>query len=135
MKHRRIILISAMVLIGATFVFFYASKRKLANSKSPATDALPLSGKEIEPVETGAKPEKNPRNGSVKIVEDFIKSNAKNPSTFEFLEWSDISIEGGYWKVRCKYRGVSSFNAEVTTNAWFYIKNKKVVYTKTISKI
>ena len=82
-----------------------------------------------------AKPEVNPKDGSVKIIKEFIKLNAKNPATFEFLEWSEVSTEGGYWKVRCKYKGIASFNAEVTTNAWFYIQNNKVVYTKIISKI
>ena len=83
----------------------------------------------------GVKPEKDSKEGSVKIVAEFIKLNAKNPATFEFLEWSEVSTEGGYWKVRCKYKGISSFNAEVTTNAWFYIQNNKVVHTKIISKI
>lgn len=66
---------------------------------------------------------------------EFIKTNVKNPSTVEFLEWSALSFEGPYWKVRCKYHGTNSFNADVTTNAWFYIQNNKVVYSKIISKI
>ncbi len=89
-----------------------------------------------ERIEMSAKPEVNPKDGSVmNRFEKFIKSQAKNPATFEFLEWSDVSAESGYWKVKCKYKGVSSFNAEVTTTAWFYVQNNKVVYTKIISKI
>lgn len=102
-----------------------------STNKDSATHVHP----EKIPEALGAKPEINSKDGSVKIVKEFIKLNSKNPDTFEFLEWSEVSTEDGYWKVRCKYKGVSSFNAEVTTNAWFYIQNNKVVHTRIISKI
>lgn len=104
-------------------------------SKTKSVDSTTHTKRETIPTEMGAKPEVNAKDGSVKIVEEFIKLNAKNPATFEFLEWSEVSTEGPYWKVRCKYRGVASFDKEVTTNAWFYIQNNTVVYTKVISKI
>ncbi len=106
-----------------------------SGNKHSSTDSAVSADREMTSVEMGEKPKINPKDGSVKIVAEFIKLNAKNPATFQFLEWSDVSREGAYWKVRCKYRGISSFNAEVTTNAWFYMKNNKVVYTKIISKI
>lgn len=99
------------------------------------TDSSKQFNLEDRPAGMGLKPEVNSKDGSVKIIQKYIKSHAQNPSTFEFIEWSEVSTEGGYWKVRCKYRGISSFNKEVTTNAWFYIWNNKVVYTKVISKI
>ena len=104
-------------------------------NKRPEDDSATRINSEPIPAETNAKPEINPKDGSIKIVEEFIKLHAKNPATFQFLEWSNVTTESGYWKVRCKYRGISSFNAEVTTNAWFYMQNNKVVYTKIISKI
>ena len=130
-----------LILIGAVFGYYvtHREREKLPttpseNKRSSADSAARLDN-EMTPAEMGVKPETDPKDGSVKIVEEFIKLNAKNPATFEFLEWSEVSTEGGHWKVRCKYSGISSFNAEVTTNAWFYIQNNKVMYTKIISKI
>lgn len=129
------------IFVGIALIYYRAHREekqlKVDSLKNEhfASDSLTESHREEMPIEAGARPEKSPKDGSVKMVEEFIKSTAKNPDTFEFLEWSEVSFEGGYWKVRCKYRGVSSFNAEVTTNAWFYIRNHKVVHTKIISKI
>ena len=130
-----------LILIGVVLGYYLTDREgeKLptppsGNKRSKNDSALRLDREGI-PAGMSTKPEIDPKDGSVKIVEEFIKLNAKNPATFEFLEWSEVSTEGGYWKVRCKYRGISSFNAEVTTNAWFYIQNNKVVHTKIISKI
>src|SRR5438105_5049546 len=126
-----------IVLILIVFVLgYYMTHRESKKVTDPIenkrseNDSTMHFNREVLPAEIGAKPETDPKDGSVKIVEEFIRLNAKNPATFEFLEWSEVSNEDGYWKVRCKYKGVSSFNAEVTTNAWFYIHNNKVVYTK-----
>lgn len=128
-----------IILIVITFVLVYAVYRNNKSEADPvknrSVDSVTHVDPKKTPIELGAKPEINPKDGSVKIVEEFIKVNAKNPATFEFLEWSEVSTEGSYWKVRCKYRGVASFDKEVTTNAWFYIQNNKVVYTKVISKV
>ncbi len=129
-----------LILIGIVFGYYMQREGEKPptvpeENKRPSTDSAARLDRVIPSTAMGAKPEINSKDGSVKIVEEFIKLNAKNPATFEFLEWSEVSTEGGYWKVRCKYTGVSSFNAEVTTNAWFYIQNNKVVYTKIISKI
>src|SRR5258708_21357689 len=130
-----------LILIGVVIGYYVAHREgeKLqttpSGNKRSENDSAARFNREVIPAEMGVKPEIDPKDGSVKMVEEFIKLNAKNPATFEFLEWSEVSTEGGYWKVRCKYTGISSFNAEVTTNAWFYIQNNKVVYTKIISKI
>jgi hypothetical protein len=124
-----------LLLVGAGVLYY--SSHSTPENRSPS-DSLLINDSTAhvgEVTAPGAKPEVNPQDGSVKLVEEFIKANAKNPSTIQFLEWSALSTEGGYWKVRCKYVGVSSFNAEVTTNAWFYIQNNNVVREKIISKI
>ena len=132
-----IILILIGVVIGYYVVHREGEKPHTTPSgnKRSENDSATRFNREAIPAELGVKPKIDPENGSVEIVEEFIKLNAKKPATFEFLEWSEVSTEGVYWKVRCKYRGISSFNAEVTTNAWFYIQNNKVVHTKIISKI
>lgn len=80
----------------------------------------------------GNKPEQSELDASVKIVEDYIKQNAKDASSVEFLEWSKVSQFGESWIVRCKYKGTNSLGAVVTENVWFYIQNSKVIDTKII---
>ncbi len=140
-RYQRIVgAIITLALIGVAFSY-YVSHREIKEIVDPIEDknsdgdSATHAHVEDIPNEMGRKPETDAMDGSVKIVEDFIKSTSKKPATLEFLEWSEISNEGPYWKVRCKYRGISSFNADVTTNAWFYIQKDKIVYTKIISKI
>lgn len=128
-----------VILLGVVLGYYLTHRER---DKLPATPSINESSGNDSSAhadhlrrDMSAKPEIDPKDGSVKIVKEFIKVNAKNPATFVFLEWSEVSREGGYWKVRCKYRGVSSFNEEVTTNAWFYMQNNQVVYTKILSKI
>ncbi len=140
-KQVKILAVIIIIILISVVVGYYVAHREDEKVQTPPLenkrdkDSVSHVNPEVIPAEMGAKPEINLKDGSIKIVEEFIKLNAKNPATFKFQEWSEVSIEGGYWKVRCKYSGVSSFNAEVTTNAWFYIKKNKVVYTKIISKI
>ncbi len=140
-SNKNILGIIVLILIGVVFGYYMTHREgeKLpttpAINKPPENDSAARPDHERIRAEMGPEPQKDPKDGSVKIVKEFIKVNAMNPPTFKFLEWSEVSREGRYWKIRCKYTGISSFNAEVTTNAWFYIQNNKVVHTKIISKI
>lgn len=78
----------------------------------------------------GNKPEQSEVDGSVKIVKEYIKENANDASSIEFLEWSKVTPTGEYWAVRCKYKGKNALGGVVTENGWFYIQNNKVVKTK-----
>ena len=91
-----------------------------------------FNNKEMKQTAIGVKPEQSELDGSVKIVTDYIKSNAKDASSIEFLEWSKVISIGKNWTVRCKYKGTNSLGGIVTENAWFYIQNSKVVDTKSI---
>src|SRR5882672_6659266 len=104
-----------LILIGVVIGYYLTHREgeKLpttSGNKRSENDSATRVNREVTPVEMGAKPQINPKDRSVKIVAEFIKLNAKNPATFEFLEWSEVSAEIGYWKVRCKYTGISSFN-------------------------
>ena len=89
-----------------------------------------FNNREMKQATIGTKPMQSELDGSVKIVEDYIKSNAKNGSTVEFIEWSKVSAFGESWVVRCKYKGSNSLGAIITENAWFYIQENKVIDTK-----
>ena len=90
-----------------------------------------FNNREMKVTAIGEKPEQSELDGSVKIVKDYLKSNAKDASSLDFLEWSKVTYSGENWIVRCKYKGKNSYGADVTENAWFYIQNSKVIDTKT----
>lgn len=91
-----------------------------------------FNNREMTVTAIGQKPEQSELDGSVKIVKDYLKSNAKDASSLDFLEWSKVTYSGENWVVRCKYKGTNSFGAMVTENVWFYIQDSKVVDAKTI---
>lgn len=82
----------------------------------------------------GNQPSQSEWDGSVKVVEEYVKSNSKDASSIKFLEWSKVSPFDEFWIVRCKFKGTNSFGAVVTENKWFYIQNDKVVKTKEINE-
>ena len=91
-----------------------------------------FNNREMEQKAIGTKPEQSDLDASVKVVVDYVKANAKDASSIDFLEWSKVSAMGQNWVVRCKYKGTNSFGANVNENVWFYIQDNKVVDTKSI---
>jgi hypothetical protein len=91
-----------------------------------------LNSKDKKQTALGSKPEQSDLDASVKIVADFIKQNAKDKSSIDFLEWSKVSELGENWVVRCKHKGTNSFGTIVAENNWYYIQNNKVVNFKSI---
>lgn len=89
-----------------------------------------FNNREMKSHAVGEKPLQNELDGSVKIVKDYIKENAKNPESVKFIEWSKVTDAGENWAVRCKYEGKNSLGAVVTENMWFYIQNSQVVKVK-----
>lgn len=81
----------------------------------------------------GEKPKQSEVDGSVSIIENFVKSNANDASSIDFLEWSKVSAVGEFWVARAKYKGTNAFGGVVTEDMWFYIQNGTVVKTKPIN--
>lgn len=107
-------------------------EKSLSSLESYCNAKYDYNNREMKQTAIGAKPEQSELDGSVKIVKDYIKTNAKDASSIDFLEWSKVSSFGVNWIVRCKYKGTNSFGGVVTENIWFYIQNSKVVDTKAI---
>ncbi|MDO9578628.1 MAG: hypothetical protein Q7J16_12155 [Candidatus Cloacimonadales bacterium] len=80
----------------------------------------------------GPMPEQSNFDGSVLIVKNYVKSNAKDAASIEFIEWSKVTNYGENWIVRCKFKGSNSFGGVNTQNVWFYIQDNVVVDTKII---
>ncbi len=113
---------------------FLKSGKKNFNSLSDYCKDMKydFNNRQMNQTAIGLKPEQSEIDASVKIVKDFIKSNAKNASSIKFLEWSKVSSFGENWVVRCKYKGTNSFGAIITENSWYYIQDSKVVDIRAI---
>ncbi|MDP8267740.1 MAG: hypothetical protein P9L97_03325 [Candidatus Tenebribacter davisii] len=91
-----------------------------------------FNNREMKQSAIGPKPEQSTLDGSVLIVKSYVKSNAKDATSIEFIEWSKVTSFGEDWVVRCKFKGSNSFGSVVTQNVWFYIQDNKIVNTKII---
>ena len=109
---------------------FFKKKEKSFYSLEEYGGKYDFNNREMTNNAVGPKPEQSDFDGSVKIVEEYIKSNAKDKNSIKYLEWSKVIPSDEFWVVRCKYEGNNSFGAKTTENTWFYIKNSKVVKMK-----
>ncbi|MFA6779257.1 MAG: hypothetical protein WCU80_05705 [Paludibacteraceae bacterium] len=91
-----------------------------------------FNNREMTVKKVGEEPKQSEWDGSVKVVEEYVKSNANDASSIDFLEWSKVSPIGNYWVVRAKFKGRNALGGIVTTNKWFYIKDGKVMKVKDI---
>ena len=62
--------------------------------------------------------------GSVSQVKSYLKSNLKDPKSYEGIEWSKVSKTSDGYMVRHKYRAKNSFGGYVVENQVFYLNNK-----------
>jgi hypothetical protein len=86
-----------------------SGKKGFYNLSDYCTDvSYDFNNREMKQTAIGKKPEQSELDGSVKIVKDYIKSNAKDSSSIDFVEWSKVSSMGDNWVVRCKYKGSSN---------------------------
>ena len=60
-------------------------------------------------------------NKEVTQVKEWIKANANDPSSVEFVEWGEVSPEGAGFKVRCKFRAKNGFGALVLGQKEFHM--------------
>jgi len=61
-------------------------------------------------------------NSSVHQVVSWLKDNLKDPSSLEFIEWSNVNQENnGNYSVRVKYRAKNSFGGYSIANKIFYL--------------
>ena len=65
--------------------------------------------------------ENNTYDGSVSKVEAYLKSNLKDPKSYESVEWSNVTPTDNGYMVRHKYRAKNSFGAYELMNQVFYL--------------
>lgn len=93
-----------LVLVG--FALFLIIGARLCNTEEPYTPTAK------EQAHTEA----------VSYVKAYLKTNLKDPKSYESIEWSEVVIrtDGGY-KIRHKYRAKNSFGGYAVENKVFLI--------------
>jgi hypothetical protein len=68
--------------------------------------------------------------GSVRQVEDWLKSNLNDTDSLSFVEWSKVAkTPKGNFVVRCKYRAKNTYGAMVLENKVFFLnKDGQYIY-------
>jgi len=91
--------------------------------------------KEEEQIEAPPQPREVVRNSawdaSVWQVEQWLKTNLKDPDSYEAIEWSKVVKRENRYMVRCKYRAKNSFGGYVIENKLFTLDSKGNVLSST----
>jgi len=112
MRHNNILL-NILSVLGLCFFIFIA----FGSSDSDSGDSG--SSKSSETVYNSSW------DGSVRQVERFLKTNLKDPDSFEAIEWSPVNKQSdGSFMVRCKYRAKNSFGGYIIENQIFYLDSR-----------
>lgn len=71
--------------------------------------------------------------GSVSQVEKYLKSNLKDPDSYEGVDWSAVHMDSvnHTFMVRHKYRAKNSFGGFVVDNKVFYLDSLGNIYNVT----
>lgn len=62
--------------------------------------------------------------GSVSQIKIYLKSNLKDPDSYESIEWSNVTETPEGYMVRHKYRAKNSFGGYIIENKLFYMDKK-----------
>lgn len=74
----------------------------------------------------GKKPRRNPWNGNIYEVTEYMDRTLLDPESFEAIEWSPVIFSKDCWSVRCKYRAKNTLGGYVIANQVFFIRGGKV---------
>lgn len=81
----------------------------------------------------GKAPELDIWDGVPYIVEDYIKSIAKDPDSVKFAGCSELGFSNNGWITSCKVRAKNSFGGYVVDIYRFTIKHNRVVNAKSLN--
>ena len=72
---------------------------------------------------------------SVRQVEEYLKENLNDPSSYQAIDWSPVQKTGGGYAVRHKYRAKNAYGALVIANQIFFMDGTgKVIESRDYSK-
>ncbi len=77
--------------------------------------------------EIGPKPENNPLTGKIDIVVNWLKKNAHDPSSIEYVQWYEPYFLSGYWNCRVEFRAKNALGNLVKEDKIFKMRNGSVV--------
>ena len=106
------------IILGAKINYYNAPLHKIA-SDAEMGKFRDESNARIRMIEAGV--ENSTYDGSVSKVEAYLKSNLKDVSSYQSIEWSIVTPTDNGYMVRHKYRAKNSFGAYELVNQVFYL--------------
>ena len=78
----------------------------------------------------GPKPKNSAWDGSLSVVERWVKGRLKDPDSYEHVSTTIPVEDGAFWRVGTSYRAKNSFGAKVLEGHTFWIQNGEIVKDK-----
>jgi len=75
----------------------------------------------------GEKPEQRSWDGSYRVVTDYLKSAANDPSSIDVEGCTEVYKGQSGWLVGCDFRGKNAFGALVKNSNWFTVSQGRVL--------
>jgi hypothetical protein len=75
----------------------------------------------------GKKPESNPWNGKITIVDEWIKKNSNDPKSIDYLQWYQPFAQNDYWVCRVEFTVKNAFGGLVREDILFHIKYGEII--------
>lgn len=94
-----------------------------AEEKQRKADALAA----LKAAVRGPKPTNSAWDGSVHVVERYLKAALHDPSSYDHVRTSEVTGEGDYWVVVSSFRGKNAFGALIINTKKFFIQQGEVV--------
>lgn len=75
----------------------------------------------------GKRPQNNPINGKIKMVDEWIKKNSVEPKSVDYLQWYEAFPQNDYWVCRVDFTTKNELGGSVREDILFHIKYGVIV--------
>ena len=129
-KRKKLILLGvALVVLALVGLGIYNKSRTDARIEALRQETQAALEQEYPGI--GPKPQQSAMNGSVEVVDRYLRETLNDYQSAEYVEWSPVTpakIDGeSFWAVRLKLRAKNAFGAKILKDSYFVIRHDKVV--------
>lgn len=129
-KRKKLILLAvALVVLALIGLGIYNKIRTDARIEALRQETQAALEREYPGI--GPKPQQSAMDGSVPVVDRYLRDTLNDYQSAEYVEWSPVTpakINGeSFWAVRLKLRAKNAFGAKMLKDTYFVIRNEQVV--------
>lgn len=129
-KRKTIVALSLVLpLLGLLAVGIYYKSQSNARIESMRQETQAMMEEQYPGI--GKKPEQSSFDGSVSVVDQYLRRNLNDYESSEFLEWSRVTptrLEGqNVWSVKLRLRAKNAFGGKIVKDVEFFIHDNEVV--------